>query len=82
MVGLQQYLVKPRVADVNENVLSEELVTDSALTEDLVKNGVALETAIQQVGLQSAKPNWWQWILRSDKQPDWYCTKTGGVRRT
>ena len=71
MVGLQQYLVKPRVADVNENVLSEELVTESALTEDLVKNGVALETAIQQVGLQSAKPNWWYWIMSSDKQPDW-----------
>jgi hypothetical protein len=41
------------VADVNENVLSEELVTESALTEDLVKNGVDLETAIQQVRLQS-----------------------------
>jgi hypothetical protein len=51
VVGLQQYLVKPRVADVNENVLSEQLVTESALTEDLVKNGVALETAIQQVSL-------------------------------
>ncbi|PNF34494.1 RNA-binding protein fusilli, partial [Cryptotermes secundus] len=48
VVGLQQYLVKPRVADVNENVLSEQLVTESALTEDLVKNGVPLETAIQQ----------------------------------
>jgi len=77
VVGLQQYLVKPRVADVNENVLSEELVTESALTEDLVKNGVPLETAIQQVGLQSAKPSLWYWVLRCDKQPDWYCNKTG-----
>jgi hypothetical protein len=57
VVGLQQYLVKPRVADVNENVLSEELVTESTLTEDLVKNGVALEIAIQQVSLHSANPS-------------------------
>jgi hypothetical protein len=57
VVGLQQYLVKPRVADVNENVLSEQLVTESSLTEDLVKNGVALETAIQQVGLQLLRGN-------------------------
>jgi hypothetical protein len=51
VVGLQQYLVKPRVADVNENVLSEQVLTESTLTEDLVKSGVPLETAIQQVSL-------------------------------
>ncbi|XP_021916116.1 RNA-binding protein fusilli isoform X3 [Zootermopsis nevadensis] len=48
VVGLQQCLVKPRVADVNENILSEQVLTESALTEDLIKNGVPLETAIQQ----------------------------------
>jgi hypothetical protein len=68
VVGLQQYLVKPRVADVNENVLSEQLVTESALTEDLVKNGVALETAILQVGLlQCAKYSSQQDDTWSDK---------------
>lgn len=47
---MQQYIVKPTVADVNENVLSEQLMQESALTEELVKNaGQPLETAIQQV---------------------------------
>ena len=49
---MQQYLVKPRVADINENVLSEQIVTESNLTEDMVKNGVPLEAAIQQVRAQ------------------------------
>ncbi|XP_075227568.1 epithelial splicing regulatory protein fusilli [Lycorma delicatula] len=49
VVGVQQYIVKPTVADVNENVLSEQLMQESALTEELVKNaGQPLETAIQQ----------------------------------
>lgn len=47
---MQQYLVKPSVADVNENVLSEQLVEESALTEELVKNaGQPLEAAIREV---------------------------------
>ena len=49
VVGVQQYLVKPRVADINENVLSEQIVSESTLTEDLVKSGMPLEAAIQQV---------------------------------
>ncbi|XP_046684469.1 RNA-binding protein fusilli [Homalodisca vitripennis] len=49
VVGVQQYLVKPTVADVNENVLSEQLVEESALTEELVKNaGQPLQSAIRQ----------------------------------
>ncbi|XP_063218037.1 RNA-binding protein fusilli isoform X8 [Bacillus rossius redtenbacheri] len=48
VVGMKQYLVKPRMADINENVLSEQLVAQSSLTEDLVKTGVPLESAIQQ----------------------------------
>lgn len=50
VVGVQQYLVKPTVADINENVLSEQLVEESALTEELVKNaGQPLQSAIRQV---------------------------------
>ncbi|XP_067005775.1 RNA-binding protein fusilli isoform X2 [Anabrus simplex] len=48
VVGVTQYLVKPRVADINENVLSEQIVAESGLTEELVKNGQPLETVIQQ----------------------------------
>lgn len=49
VVGVQQYLVKPTVADINENVLSEQIVEESALTEELVKNaGQPLESAIRQ----------------------------------
>lgn len=54
MVGVQQYLVKPTVADINENVLSEQLVEESALTEELVKNaGQPLQSAILQVAFLS-----------------------------
>ena len=46
---MQQYLVKPRIADINDNVLSEQVVSESNLTEDLVKSGTPLEVVIQQV---------------------------------
>nr|CAD7444176.1 unnamed protein product [Timema bartmani] len=49
VVGMKQYVVKPRVADINENVLSEQIQADTALNEDLVKTGVPLEMAIQQI---------------------------------
>lgn len=58
VVGVNQYLVKPRVADINENVLSEQLVTQTALTEDLVKSGQPLETAIHQVGCFLTLARW------------------------
>ncbi|CAH0390739.1 unnamed protein product [Bemisia tabaci] len=49
VIGVQQYVVKPTVADINENVLSEQLVSESSLTEELVKSsGVPLQTAIQK----------------------------------
>ncbi|XP_047119808.1 RNA-binding protein fusilli isoform X2 [Schistocerca piceifrons] len=47
VVGVNQYLVKPRTADINENVLSEQLVQETRLTEELVKSGQPLEAAIQ-----------------------------------
>lgn len=48
-MGAQQYLVKPRVADVNENVLSEQLTSESVLTEELVKSvGQPLDAALRQ----------------------------------
>lgn len=52
---MQQYLVKPTVADINENVLSEQLIEESALTEELVKNaGQPLGNAIRQVSYSSS----------------------------
>lgn len=48
VIGAQQYLVKPNVADVNENVLSEQLTTGTLITEDLVKSaGQPLDAALR-----------------------------------
>ena len=54
IVGLQQYIVKPTKFDTKDNndesILSEQITTETSLTDDLVKNaGVPLETAIKQV---------------------------------
>lgn len=51
VMGAQQYLVRPSVADVNENVsvLSEQLTSESVLTEELVKSaGQPLEAVLRQ----------------------------------
>lgn len=53
-MGLQQYIVKPTKVDTKDNndesILSEQITTETSLTDDLVKNaGVPLETAIKQV---------------------------------
>lgn len=49
MVGAQQYLVRPTVADVNENVLSEQVTSETPLTEELVKSaGQPLDSALRQ----------------------------------
>lgn len=54
IVGLQQYIVKPTKFDTKENneecILSEQITTETSLTDDLVRNaGIPLETAIKQV---------------------------------
>lgn len=50
---MQQHIVKPSKVDTkdnDENVLSEQITTETSLTDDLVRNsGVLLETAIKQV---------------------------------
>ncbi|XKL59479.1 hypothetical protein PGB90_000495 [Kerria lacca] len=52
IVGMQQHIVKPSKVDTkdnDENVLSEQITTETSLTDDLVRNsGVLLETAIKQ----------------------------------
>ncbi|XP_039297317.1 RNA-binding protein fusilli isoform X2 [Nilaparvata lugens] len=49
VIGMQQYVVKPSSADVNDNLLSDQLVQESFITEEMVKtNGVSLESAIKQ----------------------------------
>ncbi|GLH04139.1 RNA-binding protein fusilli [Gryllus bimaculatus] len=35
VVGVTQYLVKPQVADMNENVLSEQIMSESGITEEM-----------------------------------------------
>lgn len=50
---MQQHIVKPSKVDTKENeenILSEQITTETSLTDDLVKNsGVPLEAAIKQV---------------------------------
>ncbi len=50
---MQQHIVKPAKVDTKENdesILSEQITTETSLTDDLVRNsGVPLETAIKQV---------------------------------
>ncbi|KAK7584201.1 hypothetical protein V9T40_005164 [Parthenolecanium corni] len=54
VVGMQQHIVKPSKVDTKENeenILSEQITTETSLTDDLVKNsGVPLEAAIKQTG--------------------------------
>lgn len=44
---MQQYPIRPHAADINENILSEQLTSDSKLTDELIKtSGRFLENAI------------------------------------
>ncbi|CAG0912498.1 unnamed protein product [Notodromas monacha] len=48
IVAEKRYVVKPRTADINENVLSEQCRNDFGLTEEQVKRGELLETVLEQ----------------------------------
>jgi len=49
VVGIQQYAVKPRTADINENILSEQCLAETTLTEAAVKAAEPLETVLAKV---------------------------------
>lgn len=49
VVAVRYNLVKPRSADVNENVLSEVARNQFGLNEDQVKNGQPLENVLEEV---------------------------------
>ena len=50
MVGIQQYLVKPNVANSSDNFLSSEVLMEApSITEELVKKSLPLEYVILQV---------------------------------
>jgi epithelial splicing regulatory protein 1/2 len=48
VVFVHKRVVKPRTADINENVLSEQTQTELGLHEDQVKCGDALEVVVEQ----------------------------------
>ena len=50
-MGLKEFFVKPRAADINENVLSEQARDELGLQEDQVRSGKPLESAIEEVSL-------------------------------
>jgi hypothetical protein len=45
----KRYVVKPRTADINENVLSDQVRNEYGLGEEQVKRGELLEIVIEQV---------------------------------
>lgn len=49
VVSIQQYAVKPRTADINENILSEQCLAETSLTEAAVKAAEPLETVLAKV---------------------------------
>lgn len=52
MVGIQQYLVKPNVANSSDNFLSSEVLMEApSITEELVKKSLPLEYVILQVSI-------------------------------
>ncbi|CAB3385279.1 Hypothetical predicted protein [Cloeon dipterum] len=46
VVNVLQYVVKPRTADINENILSEQCLSEAKLTEAAVKAAEPLETVL------------------------------------
>ncbi|XP_018574554.1 RNA-binding protein fusilli isoform X2 [Anoplophora glabripennis] len=49
IVGVQQYPIRPQTADVNENILSEQLTSESVLTDELIKSsGRQIEDALNE----------------------------------
>lgn len=49
IIGIQQYPIRPLTADVNENILSDQLTSESVLTDELIKSaGRLLENALHE----------------------------------
>ena len=49
VVAVQEHWVKPRSADINENVLSEPAKEELGLSEDLIRKGRPLDQVVSQV---------------------------------
>lgn len=55
MVTVQDYWVKPRSADINENVLSEQAREELGLSEELIRTkGNPLDQVLSQVKYSSS----------------------------
>ena len=48
-MSVQEHWIKPRSADINENVLSEQAKEELGMTEDLIRKGQPLDQVIAQV---------------------------------
>lgn len=49
MIGVQQYPIRPQTADSNDNILSEQILNESGLTDDIIKSaGRQLEDALKE----------------------------------
>ncbi|EEB16700.1 hypothetical protein Phum_PHUM433180 [Pediculus humanus corporis] len=60
VVGIQQYLVRPNVANTSDSFLSSEILVETSITEELVRKSLSLEYVILQVvGIQQylVRPN-------------------------
>ncbi|KAK6622299.1 hypothetical protein RUM44_002110 [Polyplax serrata] len=50
VVGIQQYLIRPNVANTNDNFLSSEILLEPSITEELVRKSLSLDYVIFQAG--------------------------------
>ncbi|KAK6632900.1 hypothetical protein RUM43_012643 [Polyplax serrata] len=48
VVGIQQYLIRPNVANTNDNFLSSEILLEPSITEELVRKSLSLDYVIFQ----------------------------------
>jgi hypothetical protein len=73
VVSVQEHWVKPRSADINENVLSESTKEELGLCEDLIRKGQSLDQVVSQVTNKIVS-----FLIRSEIDRLW-CLVTGGV---
>ena len=59
VIGIQRHYVKPRIADVKHDFLSNECKNETDLSEIIVKNGLYLESILDDVYLNDTRLQFW-----------------------
>lgn len=64
VVGIQQYLIRPNVANTNDNFLSSEILLEPSITEELVRKSLSLDYVIFQVSIRHLSFSFWEFLRR------------------